>query len=249
MKRDLLLISTFIILIINVLSCNKIPLSNGKVITENRILPAFDTLCINDNIDITLIKSDSNYIEITTGENLMRNIITEVIDSVFYISNNNGLNCIRGYNVPLEAKIYYNNALACINFSSVGNLRSESTINTANNSRFDINLIEGSGDIDIELNILHCYIKTFYGTSKITLKGKADYSHFYHSTFGRIQAEDFTSRFIYVHTESSNDIYINCTDSLCSHINDLGNIYYLGNPEIESYIAPHARGRLIPLLP
>lgn len=247
MRRILSL--TYIILIISMLSCNKASLSNGKVITENRILPAFDTLCINDNIDITLIKSDSNYIEITTGENLMNNIITEVIDSVFYIRNDNSFNWIRSYDIPLEAKIYYSTALVCINFSSVANLRSEGSINTTNHSRFDINLLEGSGDIDIELNILHCYLKTLYGTSKITLKGKADYSNFYHRSFGCIQANDFTSRFINVHTESSNDIYLHCTDSLHSYINDLGNIYYLGNPVIESYVAPHARGRLIPFIP
>ena len=61
-----------------IFSCKKAPLTIGKTITESRPLDDFNKVYINDDVSVTLVKSDSCWIEITTGENLMDNIIVNV---------------------------------------------------------------------------------------------------------------------------------------------------------------------------
>ena len=71
------------------------PFTNGNMIIETRQLSDFNTIHINDNIDINMIKSDSSFIEIRAGENLMPNIISEVVDDILIIKNEKSPVCNR----------------------------------------------------------------------------------------------------------------------------------------------------------
>ena len=61
------------------------PFTNGNMTIETRQLSDFNAIHINDNININMIKSDSSFIEIRAGENLMPNIISEVVDDILII--------------------------------------------------------------------------------------------------------------------------------------------------------------------
>ena len=78
-----------ILLLALLFSCKKMPFTNGNMIIETRQLSDFNTIHINDNININMIKSDSSFIEIRAGENLMPNIISEVVDDILIIKNEN----------------------------------------------------------------------------------------------------------------------------------------------------------------
>lgn len=224
-------------------------MSNGKTITERRSLSEFDTLYVNNNIDITLVKSDSNYIVITTGENLMKNIVSDVNMRALTVRNDNSLNWIRSYDHPLRAEIHYNTNICLIKYNSVSPLVSEGCLNKDTISRFELDIVDGSGDIDIEIYCDSLFLMTEHGTNKTTVRGKSIYTHIYHDFFGPVHAENLVTEQADIYNSSSNDIYVNCTGKLRANIYDLGNIYYVGSPHIESYIAPHARGLLLPYQP
>lgn len=247
MKRKIQILLIINILIISIISCNKIPLTNGDIITETRSLSDFNVINIDNNIDITLIKSDTCMIEITSGENLMKNIISDVCDSSLYVRNENNCNWLRSYDCPLTAKIYYKNDITSINFNSVGDLLSDGYLNHNTVERFDLNLIDGSGYINLTLLCDSIFVTSDEGTSQLKLQGNTEYAYFNWTTYGGIKAEQFQASTMKVYSNSDNDIYVYCTEHLYSYIFKMGNVYYKGNPEIESHISPLARGLLLPL--
>ena len=234
-------------LLVTTFSCKKSPLTNGKVITETRILSSFNELYLHDNIDVTLVKSDIFKIEITTGENLMPNIISDVVDGAIFIKNENTCNWLRSYDCPLEATIYFSGDITSIYYESVGFLKTNDYIIDDNISRFDLQIEDGSGEINLKIKCKSLYITSNFGTSDIIFEGEADYINISQRGLGPIKAENFPTKIADVYSYSSNNIYINGYEKLNSYIYDIGNIYYKGNPTINSYISPLAEGKLIPI--
>lgn len=245
MKRfTLFLIAISLITLVS--SCKKSPLTNGKVITETRELSSFNTLYLYDNIDVTLICSDSYKIEITTGENLMPNIISESDGESLTLRNDNTCNWMRSYDIPLKAKIYYNSKISSITYKSVGDLYSNSYISNDTLSNFNLKIEGGSGDVNLKINCKDLKLSVTGGTNEIIMKGSANYTYIYQNGLGPIETLDLISNTIDVESHGSNNIYINCVEYLNAKINDIGDIYYKGNPEIELERDPYATGELIP---
>lgn len=232
-------------LMISVTSCKKAPLTNGRIITETRTLGDFNTLYVYNNINVTLVNSDTSKIEITTGENLMSNIIAETIDGALYLKNENTMNWIRSYDIPLEAKIYHKSSISSIIYESVGSLKSEDYIINDSTSRFNLTIEDGNGDIDLKVNCKYFYLTSYFGSSQMSLEGNSNYLYVYHQGFGPIHCEAFPAENIDIHNHSTNNIFIQCEKKLNSNIYGYGNVYYKGHPEIESYISPNAQGNLI----
>ena len=83
------------------------------------------------------------------------------------------------------------------------------------------------------------------GTNKIDLQGNSNYFYVFHRGLGPIDGSGFISRDAFINSYTSNNIYVNCSDNLDARIYDMGNIYYKGQPKIDSYISPDAKGRII----
>lgn len=233
-----------VLLMTMMFSCKKSPLTNGDTITETRELSSFSNLYLNDNIDVTLVNSDIFKIEITTGENLMTNIISDVIDDALYIRNENICNWLRSYDYPLEARIYYSGDIKEIIYESVGGLRTEGYLEN-DSTRFMLYVENGAGDIDLKLNCDSIFINIHEGTNDIKLEGSSNYTYIYQQGFGPVNAANLPSSKMFVNSHTDNNIFIHCTDNLDAKIYNSGNIYYKGQPEINSYISPDALGRLI----
>lgn len=244
-SHQLSVILIMVLLTTMTFSCKKSPLTNGDVITEERELSAFNTIYLYDNINVTLVKSDIFKIEITTGENLIPNIISNVVDNALYIRNENICNWLRSYDCPLEAKIHYHGDINKIMYESVGDLRTEGYLENDSISYFELDIETGAGDIDLKLNCDSVYIDIHEGTNEIKLEGSSNYTYIYQHGFGPIDATNLPSSKMFVNSYTSNNIFIHCIDELDVRIHDRGNIYYKGQPEIDSFIDPDALGRII----
>lgn len=186
MKR----LPTVLLVLISLLlsACGKdIFFTNGPTTQTNRMVPGtFRFLEMGDNVDVRLVHSEgtandgTTLIKITTGENLVPGITTVIHGDTLVIRNENVLNWLRPYDYPLEATVYYD-TLYKIVFNSNGNLSSDTlrgynrpTSDTVNYlSHLYLRVEGGSGDIDLLTCCDRLHTNYEFGTSAVTVKGKA----------------------------------------------------------------------------
>ena len=251
MRHNLLIILT-LCLLAAFPSCKRAPLTIGPIVTQTRELDDFSELYLNDNINLSLVRSDTCYIEITTGANIIDNITTEVKDGILTINNITTLNWARPYNYTLDATLYYKDILF-LNYTASGTLVSENDYNgVLEDGEYYIIIIDGgSGDIDLNINDckrLHLYYK--YGTSRLTLHGDNNQTISVNKkSYGIFDARNCAAKKVIINSMSSySDCFINATERLDATINGAGNIYYKGDPDtIQVTYGEFAKGRLLPL--
>ena len=244
--------SWFIILLaLFVSSCEPAPWTNGEPTTETRYFDdSITAIHVYHDINVTLVESDEFKIEVTTGENLMEKITSTVENGILYLKNENIRYWIRSYDYPLEIKIYHN-SINCINYESWGDLKSEGHIFQDTIDRFDLNVMHGSGHIDISLNCKSLIVRTHDGTAKVTLAGSSNFTDIYHNARNNIYAKDLVSKDAIVNVYYEGSVYVNSTNKLEALVDDFGSIYY--NKEVKELHAtitetpvPNSRGVIEP---
>ena len=250
MRRNLLIIMTLCFLA-TFISCKKGPLTVGPIVTQTRELPDFNELNVFDNINLSLVRSDTCYIEITTGKNIIDNITTEVSNGILTICNTTTLNWIRPYDYELRATLYFKDITSLI-FSASGTLTTVNnyTGDLAPGSFYRFEIDDGSGDVD--LNINNCSdLRVIYkfGTSRLTIHGENnEFLAIYKRSYGIINAQNYDAQSVTVVNNSQADCYVNARELLKAEINHVGNIYYKGDPDsIQVTYGEYARGLLLPL--
>lgn len=253
MKRKHIAVLFFLVSL-TIASCSKV-FTNGEPVTERRNLEhRFETVCIYNNVNVRLVSSDRQYIELTCPENLIEKVTTEVKGDSLIIKNENEYNWLRSYDYCIDMTVYYD-SLREITYASIGDLYCTDSIkgfgtlsidtiaidttHLGNDSiethwkrNFVLRIKEGSGDIDL---CFHCdVLKTVfsYGTSKVTLRGKASYTEHYMKSYGVIHAENLDAYIVKVQSQSTNDIYVWARNQLQAYLYSIGNVYYKGNPWI-----------------
>lgn len=246
--------------------------STGEIVTITRGLDNFNAVLLKDNIDVTFKRVstiDSIKIEITGGKNLLDKIssgndasfqyfLPEVIrDSItgdtidfipainkeytrLVIENKNTCNEFRSYKTPISAKVFYFQ-LENLEYRSNGRV---DCIEPIESDVFMINIYEGSNSINIKLHCQKSYLNFRYGTADLTVEGTSEISYIYQASFGPINAINLVTNFTYLENRSSNDCYVNVINTLGVTINNTGNVYYTGNPSLETYGT--GPGRLLP---
>ena len=233
-------------------SCKKAPLTVGRIITESRQLPDFKKVYFNDDFNLELVCSDTNYIVITTGENIIDNVTTEVKDGVLTFSNTSTLSWIRPYDYERRVVLYYKNITNFI-FSSCGNLTCQNqfnndSINPYGYYRFKID--GGSGDVDLLFNNCRKLLFLYqFGTSHVNLRGQNNGRLSVDKrSYGIFDARDYNADLIDIQSNSPANCYIWANDSIKADILHHGNVYYKGIPsDIQVNYGPYSEGKLLPI--
>ena len=259
MKRKHIVVLFFLVSLL-VASCSKV-FTNGKPVTEQRNLgQRFETICIYNNVNVKLVNSDRQYIELTCPENLIEKVTTEVKGDSLIIKNENEYNWLRSYGYSIDMTVYYD-SLREITYASIGDLRcldsirgfatlsidtipvidttAIDTLNTTIDSiatswshNFVLRIKEGSGDIDLCFNCDVLKTVFSFGTSKVNLRGIAGYTEHYLKSYGTIRAENLNSNIVKVQSQSTNDVYVWARNELVAYLSSTGNVYYKGDPWI-----------------
>jgi hypothetical protein len=195
-----------------------------------------------DNVDVELIEGPNSKVEVTAGANLIDQLKTEVIDSVLIISNVSTCNFVRSYSQPLTAKVYFQR-IDSIEYRSVGNLTCLSEI--ANSDSFQINIFEGAGLIQLELQTAISRLNFHYGTASLEVSGFSQVNYIYQASYGPIRAENLITTFNYLENKSTNNTYVQANVGLGVTISSIGSVYYRGNPAIS--LSKNGSGELIQL--
>ncbi len=259
MKRNAIAVLFFLVSLLTA-SCSKV-FTNGNPVSEHRSLGRrFETICIYNNVNVKLVNSDHQGIELTCPENLIEKVTTEVKGDSLIIKNENDYNWLRSYDYSIDMTVYYD-SLREITYASIGDLRctdsirgyGELTVDTIVidsitvdsittyitsidshwNRSFVLRIKEGSGDIDLCFNCDVLKTVFSFGTSTVTLRGMAGYTEHYVKSYGCIHAETLNSNIVKVMSESTNDTYVWARSQLIARLSSIGNVYYKGHPWIE----------------
>jgi len=245
MRSKILILTALIFLAFLLITCSKDEgvciSSTGKVITQDRSSQPYQTVEVYDNINLILTQ-DSVYNKITVeaGENLINGITAKIDSGKLVLRNENSCNWLRSFEVPVNIYLTFTQ-LDTILFRAAGNI---TCTNDWTNESLSLDVIEGSGNIDLKINAFRTYIIVRYGTTSIKLNGFSQITTLISYSFGPLHAENLTSKFCYISSYSSNDIFTYSSVDLQVEIGNIGNVYYTGNPAtISSNI--HGEGKLI----
>lgn len=236
------------ITLILLVSCEKGTINNcfnttGNIIEQERLVKDFNNILLKDNVSLILRKSETNGIIVEAGSNIVDGVITAVDEyGVLEIRNENNCNWIRSFDSPINVYLNYID-IDTIEYRSIGNI---STVNTMFTDTLWLRVHEGAGTIEMDINVAGLYCSLHYGTADIVLSGKCGLSYVYSASFGLIDLVKLETGIVYINNRSSNDVYLNVTAELGATIENIGNIYYRGNPSTIS-IDKIGTGELIKL--
>ncbi|MEI6883872.1 MAG: DUF2807 domain-containing protein [Bacteroidota bacterium] len=210
-------------------SCNKTGKcfsNSGTVIQEVRPVSQIDSIDLGDNVNLVLTQDSVDRITVEAGNNIISGITTEIVNHQLLIRNLNTCNWMRSYDKPLNVyvsvrrlwKLYYNAA---------GNVSSTNTLST---DSVKLEVWGGCGTIDLSLNCNKGWFVMNMGTADYQLHGRCDIADFYLNDMGLIQAKDLKTRYCAVKSSGTNNCYVNVSVILYAIIQDIGSVYYTGDP-------------------
>ena len=244
LRRSIPIIPT-LFLLLTLTACEKDHLfdwtkSTGKTVTENRPAGNFRFIVMDDDVDIRLSIQPQPAMSVTAGQNIIDGIKTEVRNDTLYVSNENRCNWVRSYknryvvNVAapvIDRLLYYGSG----NFDCIDTIRTD---------EFIVDVWNGSGSIQLLLDVNQSHLNQHIGRCDITVAGRSPLTYVYQNDVGRIDAASLESDFTYARNTGTNDMLIRCNKELGVEIRYTGNIYCSGQPyRVDSDIT--GTGRLI----
>lgn len=218
-------------------------MSTGKDVSVSRPVTSYFTgIYLRDDVDLVITSGEDYAIRLTGGTNVLEGIETSVSDSVLTISNHNRYNWVRSYDRKITAYVSLPHLLK-LNYEATGTVTCTDTIRE--DSLF-VTAQGGSGYINLLISTRLSHLSITRGSADINVSGKSNVNFIFADGYGPFNCKNLWTAFTFMHTESTNDCYINVTHHLEYDITNLGNIYYRGHPDVIKG-TDTGKGELIPL--
>jgi hypothetical protein len=227
MKRALYIILIFL----SASSCQKIGVGDcfkntGAITTESREAFPFTYIHMKNNVDVFLTQDQKYSISVRAGKNIISGIKTTISGNTLTIENNNSCNWIRSFESPIEVYLGIPK-LDSILYQSSGNLTS---LNRIIGDSIQLDVIEGGGSINLEIEMNRSRFNLHYGTVDLIVKGFSHISYLYSAGYGPADLRDLQTVFTYMGSYSTNNCYVRASLVLEVNIENVGDVYYYGNP-------------------
>jgi len=236
----------FIAFCVLLMACSKesdCPVSLGKIVTEERMLPAFHSLSIHGDVEIILGQDSIQSVQLECGENLANSIHTEVIDGELVIDNELKCNWIRDLSTPILLYINTPN-IDFIYTEGQKDIRTEEIFTT---EFFQLTCEGSQSQIDLELNCPELNIIQSASNCRISLSGEGSHFFVYNSGNGSIDASEFFCEDGFMNNLSIAPIEVLASDFLKARIYSRGDILYFQEPDSLFFELIHpGSGQLIP---
>jgi len=105
-----------------------------------------------------------------------------------------------------------------------------SSADTLRNPSFVIASSKSFGTIDVLVANNRCAISQNSGSADFIVKGRTGRLSLTSNGSGPMRMNELIAEEVHVSTEGRNDVYIYCEKQLNATINNIGNVYYAGNP-------------------
>lgn len=211
-------------------SCDKenkcLKTSGNNTIEERTISSNFETIELNNKINL-VIKQDSIFsIKVEAGANLLPLITTEVVGNQLIIKSDNKCSFLRSYNKAINVFLSTPN-LKKINYKGQGNIYSGNMLSFPD---FTIEANKATGSVKMGLTTNYLRILQHTGPADFTFVGSANDTYLYSLGNGWFHFENFSSNNVHVNSGGTGDFLVKANTTLLVELYSIGNVYYFGNP-------------------
>jgi len=218
---------------------------SGDFSRETRqITEAFSSIEINDNLNVDIYIDGSNYLEIEGGENVISHVKSYVAEKTLKLENNNSCNFLRNFDQDLKLKLHLK-TLSSLYYNGSGTVVMK---DTAKVDQFYFFADQGTGSLRLLVKCHRIDASLKGGLTDIELIGDAYTSFIYLSESCVVNSKAFITEVSDIYNESTGDCTVNATVRLNGYILRIGNIVYLGHPDIHYYITT-GEGKFMPYSP
>jgi hypothetical protein len=211
----------------NICDCFK---STGADIRESRSTSTFHEIQLEGKIDLVLTQDTTEHISVVAGKNLIDEVETSISGGRLYIRDHSTCNFVRGYSRHKTVYVSFHH-LNTLYFESSGSV---TATNTLQDSLFDIESIDGSGSINLNVNEKVVYTNLHTGPADIRVGGNTPLMYMYSGGNGVIHTDGITCHQLYLTNRGTGDLYISFTADTSSILNaeltSTGNVYCSGRP-------------------
>ncbi len=201
--------------------------STGKIVIEERSVGIVNVIELHDNINLILTHDTfKTRLAVEAGENLLYKITTGVDSNKLILRNNNNCNWVRSFDTPVNVYLTAPR-IDTIIYRASGDI---STTNALVNDTLQVDIWEGSGSINMNVNVAKSRFYIHTGTVDLTVHGSSQVNFISSLGYGPVNCLGLETKFTYMRTASPNDCYVNTSVELAVEIENIGNIYYKGAP-------------------
>ncbi len=200
--------------------------ASTTIISETRDVKDFTGVVCNVMADVSLMQDAEFYFKVTGPDNVIELTTTTVQNNLLIIGTNECFNGNANLSIEISAP-----DINFINLSGLG------TIETVGNINTDIVQVElyGIGEIDADFQADSLYT-TISGTGVVNYGGEV-YRHIVSSSgIFTLNSYPMITNHTFLSITGVGDSYVNAQESLTVIISGEGNVYYKGDPVIQSQI-------------
>lgn len=223
----LLLISIFSI---SMYSCDSNDIecirASSNIISESRDIKDFNSVIFNAVGEVKLTQSQDFSFSISGPDNVVELTTTEIQNDLLVIGSEK---CFNGnYNLDIEISAP---SFEYVNLVGVGRMETVGFI-TGNSITIDI---FGVGEVEADIRADSLYTNVT-GQSEIVYGGEVDWHQTTAAGTFQLKAFNLETKNTFVDIQGIGDCEVNAAESLAVKISGEGNVYYKGNPQVQTDI-------------
>ncbi len=214
----------------------------GASIVRIDVVAAFNQINIGEGVNLIVKQGTTAEVKVETGENLMDEVTTEVIDGVLYVKNN--LKCSLGTTVPARVTVTAPDITKIYSVSQY-DVVSEGVLNFPT-----LNLQQGlygktaSNIFDLNVNCQNLVVEN-NNTTIFRIKGvTTSLNVSFYSGDSRFEGANLTVQDVFIFQRSSNDMILKPSNKIEGNIYSNGNVILLNQPPTVN-IVQHYTGHIV----
>lgn len=236
--KNLLLIALLFVQTLWTVNAQHYIKGNGHIVTKERTIEGFNTIKVSGSFNVHLSPELKKKLTLTTDENIIEAIVTEVKEGVLIIRSKKGRNLRPSDRNRIQITIPQASLKGPF-LSGSGKIYSDNTFTTG---QFKSHL-SGSGKIDLQLKADH--IETVLsGSGKIVLTGHTNRLKVKLSGSGVIRLNDLEAQQGEISLSGSGNAYVHCRDELKAVVSGSGRIRYYGEPKEKLHTKVNGSGSI-----
>lgn len=187
---------------------------------------------VNDLLVTNVYLSEDERVEVVGPKNLLEEISIDQEADLLRLGNNSTCDWVRDLSIRMQANVYVK-SLDGITFNALADLTVHDTLRSP---VFDFRSDFGKGDVHLLVDTDSLNVWVNEGLTQVFMHGEARKSGLFNQGHGVMDASDLPANVVLCNNSSINTMRVKALDYLYVEINAGGDVYYSGNPEVDSVL-------------